>query len=163
METRQTEDVGMQWDSSEELSARSDSYPVTCATELEGEETNTKITEQISDVGDDRAPETSVQIGKSSTERSSEEKTHGIPQSDKKKKKKGEVKKLDETTIPKFPDDCKQLKTVKFSPTSPMAGLTRSDSCSDIDLTTITMLSSDGGGDSTEDDGDLDDLVVHDV
>ncbi|CAH1259259.1 Hypp2210 [Branchiostoma lanceolatum] len=104
MEARQTEDVGMQWDSSEELSARSHSNPVTCATELEGEETTIKIPEQISDVGDDRAPGTSVQMGKSSAERSSEEKTHGIPQSDKKNKKKGEVIKLDETTIPKFPD-----------------------------------------------------------
>ncbi|CAH1227103.1 DDX18 [Branchiostoma lanceolatum] len=77
---------------------------VTSTVELEKEETNSEIP-QVSEVGDDDIPKTSVQNGTSSTDGSSGDKKPDTPLSEKKKKKKKrKVEKLDDSATPETPD-----------------------------------------------------------
>ncbi|XP_066279062.1 ATP-dependent RNA helicase DDX18-like isoform X1 [Branchiostoma lanceolatum] len=77
---------------------------VTSTAELEKEETNSEIP-QVSEVGDDDIPETSVQNGTSGTDGSSGDKKPDTPLSEKKKKKKKrKVEKLDDSATPETPD-----------------------------------------------------------
>ncbi|CAH1227106.1 DDX18 [Branchiostoma lanceolatum] len=86
------------------LQQREKKKKLTSTVELEKEETNSEIP-QVSEVGDDDIPKTSVQNGTSSTDGSSGDKKPDTPLSEKKKKKKKrKVEKLDDSATPETPD-----------------------------------------------------------
>ncbi|XP_066279109.1 ATP-dependent RNA helicase DDX18-like isoform X2 [Branchiostoma lanceolatum] len=86
------------------LQQREKKKKLTSTAELEKEETNSEIP-QVSEVGDDDIPETSVQNGTSGTDGSSGDKKPDTPLSEKKKKKKKrKVEKLDDSATPETPD-----------------------------------------------------------